>query len=601
MFGTTWETSEREYEVIVERDVAIPVDDDVDLVGDAFRPDTDDPVPVLLSASCYNTEFQSARITPRRGSAQNAWIEAGDPYFYARRGYAHVIVNVRGTGKSDGGFRNLGPREIEDVVAAIEWLADRPWCDGSVGMTGISYFGMIQPFVAMHEPEPLEAIFCPWAATDLYRDWYYQGGIFQHGFTYKWSQQIDNPRCYSWSRNNLNDEEFDRRVAEALTDEEIRAHPELVEALEKPDGGGVNPLLVDAIINRLDEPGGYFDERRVSYENTSVPAYHGADWGHTHAHLPAAFRNWANWEGPTKLLVGPPEFADRPFYQLAYQSLRWFDRWLKGRETGIMDEPEIRLFRMGLGTWKEPREWPLPETRWTPFYLHPDGLLYERDHFPDDGFDVIEDSPFGRGELTYTSPPLVERTEVMGPIELSLYAATTDPEALFFATLFRVDESGETTELTHGWLRASQRRADEERSDRWQVHHPHEERQPVDPGEVIHYRLNLKPTGAVFASGERIGLRLSCSDAGGTGDGDITDEGGIAHAGIRRIRSRGDHLARQSASRVTIYHDDEYPSNLVLPVTEGNVLGTFRSGGRSLDVDERLPYQKVWTDERPSE
>jgi len=214
-------------------------------------------------------------------------------------------------------------------------------------------------------------------------------------------------------------------------------------------------------------------------------------------------------------------------------------------------------------------------------------------HEGDDGHDVIEDSPFGRGELEYVTPPLVERTEVMGPLVLSLYASTTDEEALFFATLFRVDEDGEETSLTHGWLRASQAREDEARSEPWLVHHPHEEREPVTPGSVNHYRLNVKPTGAVFAPGERIGLRLACADV------NYPRGQTIAHSGIREARSRGEHLSRQSASRVTIHHDDRYPSNLLLPVTEGNVLGTFRSGGGALDVDERMPYEKVWTETRP--
>ena len=590
MFGKDWQTSEPVFEVTVERDVAIPVDDDVELVGDVFRPDTEEPVPVILSASAYNTEFQSAPITPRLSSSQNAWMEAGDPYFFARRGYAHVIVNVRGTGKSGGKFRNLGPREAEDVAEAIAWLADRPWSDGSVGMFGISYFGMIQLPVAMLEPPALETIFAPWAASDLYRHARYHGGIFRQGFAYKWSQQLSNPRSYSWSRDNLSDEEFERRIERALSDEEIRAHPVIVEALENPDRDGVNPLLVDLTINHLDEPGGYFDERRVSFEHTDIPAYFGADWHHYRSHLAAGFHNFNNWDGPRKLLVGPPEFADRPLYQLGYESLRWFDHWLKDTDTGLMDELPIQLFMMGEGSWKAAKEWPLPETRWTPFNLHEGGVLDEKEHLPKEGYTTFEDSPFGRGRIEFTTPRFVERTEVLGPIPVRLFASTTDDEILLFVSLHVVDPDGQTTELTRGWLRGSQRRVDPERSEPWHYHHPHEEREPLTPNEVEEFRINVSPTGRQFEPGERISLRITSSDASSSGYSDLP------HEGIRSANEKGQHLSRQSASRVTVYHNRASPSRLFLPITAGNVIGTYRSGGEAGDFDERMPYERIWMD-----
>lgn len=593
MFGKNWQTSPREHDVHVDRDVAVPVDDGIDLVGDVFRPDADGQVPVIVSASPYNTEFQSARITPRGATSQNAWIEAGDPYFFARRGYAHVILNVRGTGKSDGQFRNLGPREVTDVVQAIDWLADRPWCDGTAAMTGVSYFGMIQPFVAERDPEPLEAIFCPWAATDLYRDWYYHGGIYQHGMTYKWSQQLDNVRPYSWSRANLRDAEFESRRKVALADEEIRAHDVLVDALENPDEG-VNPYLVDTLINRFDESGGYWDERRLDFETTSIPAYFGADWHHTHIHLAAAARNFRNWDGPARLLYGPPQFVDRPMYQLQYEALRWFDHWVKGRETGIEDEPTVRAFRMGSGTWAEADEWPLPETRWTPFYLHPNNVLSEQDHYPGDGFDTIEDSPFGRGEITYYTPEMVERTEVTGPVPVHLYAETTAEEVLFFLTLVKVDAAGEERELTEGWLRGTQRRVDETASRPWLAHHPHTELESVTG--IEEFAINVRPTSVVLEPGSRLGLRIRCADVTDRDRGDVD----IAHEEIRSVYASGRHLSRQSASRVSIYHDEEHPSRIHLPITGGNVVGTYRSAGRSPPA-ERAPYRKIWTDDRSEE
>jgi uncharacterized protein len=152
MFGRDWATSPRRYAVLAERDVRIPLPDGTILVGDVFRPDTSEPVPVIAGFHPYNNEFQTGPIRPEGFSIQRGWIEAGDPYFFARRGYAHGIFNVRGTGKSTGLYQAMGPLEAADVAHAVGWLAERPWCTGTVGLFGISYFAWLQIQVAMLAP-----------------------------------------------------------------------------------------------------------------------------------------------------------------------------------------------------------------------------------------------------------------------------------------------------------------------------------------------------------------------------------------------------------------------------------------------------------------
>jgi hypothetical protein len=95
-------------------------------------------------------------------------MEAGDFNFYVRRGYVHVIANVRGSGKSEGLYECLGSGEIQDIYDAIEWLASQPWCDGNVGMFGLSYFGMVQKRVAALNPPHLKALFAMYGFTDIY-------------------------------------------------------------------------------------------------------------------------------------------------------------------------------------------------------------------------------------------------------------------------------------------------------------------------------------------------------------------------------------------------------------------------------------------------
>lgn len=580
--GNDWELSAREYKVVVERDVVIPVDGgDIELVADVFRPDTDEEVPTIIGAHPYNTEYQSAEIKPKSIGPQLAWVESGDPNYFARRGYAHVLLSLRGTGKSSGKFRNLDSREAQDVVDAMDWLAEQEWSDGDFGMFGVSYFAMIQKKVAELQPERLKAIFAPWGISDLYRDWYYHGGIFANEFPEEWRFHIDNPRSYSWTKDHRADE-YDELVEAALEDPELYAHDALVDALENTDGE-TDPMLVDALVNDLDNE--YWEDRQVHHENCTVPAYLGSGWGIYGLHLPGDMRSWREWQGPKKMLIGPDIYLDRPVYQLQPEAVRWFDHWIKGEDNGIMDEPPVRAFVMGTGRWKEAEDWPIPDTEYQRFYLHDDDLLFERDYWTNEGCSTYEDGPYRHESVEFLTPPLVEETEVMGPITLNFFASTTGEDAIFIVELFDVDEDGNEEELTRGWLRGSMRKVDEDRSEPWRVYHPFDEKEPLEPGEIYEFNVNLKPTGNLFKPGHKIGVRISSADVGGGwgGDADFTWKQAISTG----------HLYRQSVDRITVYHNEEYPSNLLLPVTEGNLIGTYYSGGEPTPSYGELPYNYI--------
>lgn len=150
MFSTDWQTSPRNYGVTIERDVRIPVARGITLDSDIFRPDEGGRFPAILAIHPYNKADQSLEIMPVAFSGERGSIEAGDFNFYVRRGYAFVIANLRGTQGSDGYFGNLDPdhQTIQDIYEAIEWIAHQPWCDGNVGMFGISYFSVVQKRVA---------------------------------------------------------------------------------------------------------------------------------------------------------------------------------------------------------------------------------------------------------------------------------------------------------------------------------------------------------------------------------------------------------------------------------------------------------------------
>ena len=573
MFTKKWAASKREYRIIEERDVKIRMSDGVVLDADIFRPDSKGKFPAILGVHPYNKELQTAPIMPAGMNRVNACYEAGDPNFYVRRGYVQIVVNVRGTGKSGGTYQHYGPREVQDTAEVIEWAASQPWCSGNVGMFGVSYFSIVQQQVAALKPPHLKAIFCPFGYTDFYRDKFYHGGILSHSFMQAWAAHIDNIRVESWYRTRHGDATFKAALRETLQDEDIRVVPYLVEALNHPERAA-NALIADILLQPLD--GEYYWERNIDYtKDISVPAYHGACWAMYGLHLPGAFRSWDNWKGPVKMIIGPPIYLDRPVYQYQYESLRWFDHWLKGIDNDVMEDAPIKIFVTGSGTWKNTTEWPLPETRWIPFYLHSGGLLSEHEFWPNEGLTTFEDSHFNRDSATFLSPPMVERTEIVGPIVLNLYGSTTATDVLWFASLLHIDAEGNETLLTRGWLRGSQRQTDPGRSKPWQPYHLHGKREPLTPGEIYEFNIEVRPNGVLLKPGERIGLRVKCVD----------DE-----RPANSLHSIGSgHLWRQKTSRVTIYHNADYPSHLLLPVTDGNIIETYMSGGKL--TSDFYPYR----------
>ena len=575
MFTRNWKTSERKYEVMKEPDVRIPVRDGTLLCGDLFRPAADGKFPVILGAHPYNCEIQTAPLRPIGYGNLRGYIEAGDPAFLVRRGYVQAVINVRGTGKSEGTFQMMGPLEVQDICDVIQWLATQPWSDGNVGMFGVSYFAWLQIQVAAKNPPHLKAIFAPWGATDFYRDVFYHGGILAHGFLRHWSLNWDNPRPISWYREKMGDKKYREAIDAALHDEDIIAVADLRQALENPDRGK-NPAVVDVILNSLD--GEYFHERNVDYRDARTPAFLGACWGMYGMHLPGAFRTWKYWKGPKKMAISPPLYLDRPVFQYQYESLRWFDYWLKGVQNGVMDEPPVRLFIPATGEWKSASDWPVPETRWTPFFLHAGSLLSEHELWPNEGHDSLEDSTFVHGELTYWTPKLVENTELIGPVPLHLFASSSDAEMFVFVTLLHMDASGKVSELTRGWLRGSQRALREDSED-WEPIPAHTKREPLEPEKIYELRFSMVATARLFLAGERIGLRIKGAD-------NEKPDNRLQQVG------RG-CLWRQSPWRMTVFHDESHPSRVLLPITRGNIVGTFLSGGDLPDMEPgEKPYAK---------
>ena len=544
------------YKVKVERDVWVTMRDGVRLCVDIYRPDDDGKFPGLLGMCPYGKTTQVRMYDP--------WIiaEAGDPDYIVPRGYVHVVADIRGGGKSEGEMRCFhSKQEQEDGYDLVEWIAQQPWCNGNVGMVGPSYFGISQFLVAAQQPPHLKAIFGYDSPGDWYREGPYDGGIFSDYFPGMYRRSIINRNTVSVMVQDTPPEELERLVKEKLNDPDIRAHSRHLLVLEHP---WMNPPGFDVLLNSTDGP--FYWERSPStkYDKIKIPAYCGSGWyAYTYTHLAGAFRNYAGVKGPKKLLISGPFFRGPAHPQaLSWQEyhdllIRWYDYWLKGIDTGIMDEPPIKIFVMGVNKYRYENEWPLSRTKWTKFYLQslerlstaPETRVNEPDCFvqmPPTMTNVIQ-------SLKYTAGPFNEPLEVTGPMVLHVYAAIDQEDTNWIAVLKDVAPDDSATELTRGWLKASHRALDPEKSKPWQPYHTHVNPEPVKPGEIVEYEIEIRPTSNMFKPGHRLQLEICNLEL--PAPVPITERG-----------PRTSHLACSKTVMHKIYRNEKYPSYLLLPI-----------------------------------
>lgn len=237
--------------------------------------------------------------------------------------------------------------------------------------------------------------------------------------------------------------------------------------------------------------------------------------------------------------------------------LRWYDHWLKGIDTGIMDEPPIKLFLMGANQWRYEHEWPLSRTKWTEFYLRTWERLSLEPEIENDFPDCYLQEPIfvsaRRGSLKYLTSPLPEDTEVTGNCIVYLYAAIDQDDTNWRVKITDVDESGvETTSphsLIEAWLRASFRGINESMSTPYRpVLSGIQER--VVPGQIYEYAFTLPEISNVFRAGHRIKLEISSMNSGKDPD---------AHTGSYVLS-----ISRPTTHK--IYRDSEHRSRLLLPI-----------------------------------
>ncbi|MBI3303568.1 MAG: CocE/NonD family hydrolase [Deltaproteobacteria bacterium] len=374
--------SRPEHRIKVEKNVPARMRDGVTLYADVYRPDAEGRFPVILLRLPYGKEM----IT-----------DFGDQDYFAARGYVVIIQDGRGRFASEGEYYAL-INEAEDGYDTVEWAASLPYSNGQVGTQGQSYLGATQYLLAPTRPPHLRCAFPVSAASDFHQSWvYHTGGAFSFGW------QV--PYVIFLARNTIDRKGIKEQLwpkvrpdllrsinfGNPLTPEAYRRLPLMYWADLLKD---VAPYLRDYLTHPEDGPYWWAINVERQHRDISIPMYHVSSWYDIFmrdalVHFCGLRSRGMTPEarGGQKLLLGPwahlfpyttpisggtgdIDFGPNAMIELHDIQLRWFDYWLKGINTGIVEEPPIRLFVMGINEWRNEEEWPLARTRYTPYYFH---------------------------------------------------------------------------------------------------------------------------------------------------------------------------------------------------------------------------------------
>jgi predicted acyl esterase len=510
--------------MVSDDDVRIPMRDGVELLADVHRPAEPGRYPVLVAASPYPRQIQDL-------GAPMGFIEAGASDFFVPRGYVHLITNLRGTGGSGGTFGMFDAQERRDMHDLVEWAAAQPWSDGNVGMVGISYFAMTQLEAAVERPPHLKAIFPVAVTADLY-DAASHHGLVNASFVTPFLAMVG-------LTSGVNDRFWRSKLVEAARS--LLHLPPVHRHFATMDGEAAVTVLRAAL--KLHHDPHPWDDlwRAIAVEHPlrdawweardlmplldriDVPVYLGCDWQNVPLHLPATFPVFEALTGSPHVrvaMLGEHGLA-WPWESLHVEALAWFDHWLKGRDTGILEGPRIRYVLPGADGWRTADAWPVAGTAHRALALRGDGVLGEDEGGSGArtlmtlGAGLNRERPSGTdppATLTWTSAPLAADLDIVGEIELVLDAASTAPDTAWIAVLQDVAADGTVSNVTAGYLRAGLREVDEARSRIGAPSLPCRSFVPVPIGETVRYRVPLVATARRFAAGHCLRLVIASDD-----------------------------------------------------------------------------------------
>jgi predicted acyl esterase len=517
----------KDHGMIVEKDVKIPLRDGGYLYADIFRPDTTEKFPAIANITVYNKDklwIPPSDLEEEANPYMN-W-EAANPMWWVPRGYVCVRIDSRGTGKSPGRCEPSSYQESIDFYDCIEWLAKQDWCSGNLGTLGISYHAACQWRLANLNPPSLKAII-PWEGrADQYRDQAYHGGIFSMGFLGNWINQ---------------------HMARHLLGRTRKYNPDSF----CPD------MLWQYLSHDLDSE--WWRMCSARWDQIKVPVYTVGNWGGWGLHLRGNTEAYLCAVSKHKKLRIHTGDHFHPFHsnEGKLDQLRFFDYWLKGMQNGIMDEPPIKLeIRTGGSkkpyTFRYENEWPLARTQWTKMYFsiekerspdesHSEGHLvphevttarkisYSGSNPNKAGVGSGSSAPgIGRSGVSFVTDPMAQDTEITGPLMANLWVSSTAEDMDIMVTLRNIDpdgnevfelgQQGQPVVLTKGWLRASHRKLDSQKSLPYRPYHAHNERLWLEPNVPVECQIEIISTCIVLKKGHQLRVDIHAQDSAGSGN-----------------------------------------------------------------------------------
>ena len=515
--------------------------------------------------------------------------------FFVARGYAVVVVDVRGTGASFGtreAFRS--PLERDDYREIVDWIVAQTWSDGSVGATGVSYVGAAADFVASTGHKAIKAIAPLFSVWDTYSDHYYPGGMLLNRLAATYDELMialdhderDLLKNFAYYKDpNLEgpmpvDADKDGKLARQAVAEHLgNFHmPDFIREFPfKDDALPYDPEFTSASFSPYKYASGIPDD---------IAVYSVSGWmdgvGYTNGAI-SRFLTLPNkkrhlligpWDHGARMNVSPWRKQPEAQFPLLAELLRFFDQYLMGLDSGIDRESPVHYFMMREERWQEAGQWP-PRPDSKTLFLAPDSRLaaavggdgtdaYKADFSIGTGpktrygrlaaFDVRDYYTDWHGRdarmLVYTSDKLDSDTELTGHPIVTLHVAADQADAALHVYLEDVDREGRVWYVTEGMLRALHRKESEAPR-----HHKvvgpfrsfaRRDASPLVPGQPAVLRFGLLPTSWRFKAGHRIRVAIAAADKDNYGQ--------VPHG---------------RPPLLTFHRGAARPSQIVLPLTAG--------------------------------
>ncbi len=483
----------------------MPLADGTRLSGRVWRPADGGPVPAILEYLPY-----------RKSDSPPSTTRCGIPTSPATA-TPRVRVDIRGSGDSEGVLEDeYQPQERRDALELLEWIADQEWCDGSIGMMGISWGGFNSLQIAAHRPPQLKAIITACSTDDRYADdVHYVGGTVLGYYMLPWASVM-----LAFNSRPPDPQVVGERWRE-MWHQRLEA----------------NSFLAERWLThqRRDE---YWKQGSVceDFAAIQIPVYLVGGW--SDGYTSAIFRMLDGLQSPRRAVIGPwehvwpEEGVPGPQIGFLQEAVRWWDHWLKGRDTGIMDEPLVRAY-------VQDSEPPRPAYDDPPRALGGRGRLAHAKRVADDlspdrrrtqhrrRVSTGHDSPTARlrrsgldagswlpyanpadlpgdqrqdnsRSLTFTSEPLAEPLQLLGPAQAVLTLSSSEPQGFVAVRLCDVRPDGSVALVARGILNLAHRES-------------HEHPVPLTPGEAATFTVPLKPNAYTVPAGHRLELAISTS------------------------------------------------------------------------------------------